>query len=704
MINLLKMGGLLGSVLVQPQTPLKWDMSPEEVEDITILDKGHITSCENVSDWLKEQSVWDENKKDEYMNFLNSDTCLKRNEKKYVIKSIHERIFFQELEAKYSQEDDQSDPSFCDTNTMTGSGIGTCHNTGIGGMLTQSQMEHGSTTFIGSSWFNPEYIYPGPIGNKSNHPLMINGVPVRKHGRDSMQVLERGLSHDLTDIFWSNQYIETVYQSEDNLSKFVASYMRNRRLGETISSALSVFVDAFLSNKVGKVTGKITQGLKKAIQLETVSLGRKAILTAQLVGVEKIGSQFSSEISGRIEQTVGSNINQGLKESLREINEIMRGIEIDFNPDEVVRAHHAQSIGEKVFDFIKSTGEIALMVLQPELVSCVIAMEAELKLAPTYTGYSMSSNAKENGLNTWRAYMENKFSVMANMAYHYSNKLSRGVSWRIETTNNLWTTIYIKGGQDNENGWTQLDWISSNSFNSKTFAPYVSLADQGLSSSKVWSWTKDVDTSSRGELVAEDVHKQISSDIDEFHEIQTGGVEYSKHHKYFNVKWYLNVKKPNSELKRFKLGGGMNLFEDDHADDNQDKTGKERFNIEDKGGVYRISAEDKIWITMEFDDGKVRNMLLDNEFTQAFQWLQSNYINTRVDQKTGLRYDPITSKRSIYITFDSIEFDTIRWRTYDDHGWDRTHSDHFKFKHLRINFNFKVYSQNYRYHSTSSAI
>lgn len=330
----------------------------------------------------------------------------------------------------------------------------------------------------------------------------------------------------------------------------------------------------------------------------------------------------------------------------------------------------------------------------------------------TENGHTTLSNMADHGLNDWDFQLKNNADTISKLQMEFSEGCIHGVSWMvkdaIDSTPNLW----IKPGQSATTSWVKL----SNDFYDPTthlvkksfvwgekirFVGYegtTKLAEQCRAQDGfygVLSGTSITDS----HKVYEDV---LEVGIPEILRSQTGEVEKSDTNKNFTMSLISRTLHPMYKyFMDFEGAPGIVVHENDHDDDNAVKGWNWNSNWNNNPPVilrdWIYSNEDYMHFKIHFDDGKEkmfpqldsRLRLVARRAAEFFEYVvrygsHPHYENGERDDSKP--FQPFHKDMHIIPVFhlSHVSFGWIKFNTFDDKGYDDTHSDYFRFGNAKI--------------------
>ena len=315
-------------------------------------------------------------------------------------------------------------------------------------------------------------------------------------------------------------------------------------------------------------------------------------------------------------------------------------------------------------------------------------------------GATILSNMADHGLNDWKFQWNNNAEVMSKIEFEFSEGCLHGVSWKVKDT--IWRTpdLWIRPGQTTDAPWVKLSTdVYMDGRMRKQFVwgrPVRFRNYDGTASLK-----RKLDSLSRTHFEKVAYEDTVEVGIDPWLNLETGGVEYSGSHRYFHV---------SAEYGSTPIAASPSKFmhEDDHDDDNVEKGWN--WKAEWPKDSIELSVDDIMngridkGFQMRFGDGRVRAF---QELDTHMKLIQRKVLEyARFVQKLGMypiyatkpngikyiqeyrRFDP-TKIIVPSFSLDYVRFDRIKFNTYDDPGYDDTHSDHFRFGGVKIAIHVK---------------
>lgn len=480
--------------------------------------------------------------------------------------------------------------------------------------------------------------------------LKENNLMIPLSGKTNNDEAYHDFLPDVTIINWSNQYV---------YDETIKDYANNAMSDDILSMIAN---DIYSGNVTDKATeiNKIALSLQNEIVKHTLesNLKNSKLLTG-LKGLEKI-STFA---------TLFENVNNLINSLTDE-----RG---------------SEDLAKSSLSSLVDLSTIGLAALGPYGAISAALLELTIKTVPTKNGYTISENTGDHGLNDFKYQMLNNRTNMIRTAASFSENFTHGVSWMVEDGWFSLPKLWIRPGQTSLDPWVPVseEYFSVNNKNVRTFVFGVPIEEQSYHQiselRKMWLGKNGFN------LFDEQIiwTKFYEGTNDITFNVNPGGVEYSDNNRYYNINWMANVGGRSAAFE-----AAMHVHENDHDNDSSVKLWNWEGTIPGEGIEITEQSIGKIFL--KFQDNNIREFTnMSERYSEAFRNAKY-YANDVLSGKGVLledipaanaykHIDPSKNYRVKYY-LSKIKVGETRFNTYDDRGWDDTHSDYFRFNKVEI--------------------
>lgn len=550
-------------------------------------------------------------------------------------------------------------------------------------------------------------------------PIDLSGVTnqINNHhgGFDSIVNLfdSKADTSDITVFNWSNQRILELVLDTLFGNTIIQNKIKSLRKVDEIKHLTNWATDLISSGvaiKIGHIM-KNSTFFKGFFNSKAIDLGKNMTKLVNFSNwLKKTTIKTAVKVAGKKPFSIPKSLIEDWKNAKANISKkLYAGIV----PTDSSSGSLAKSVGTSIaYSAAALTGPIA-----PSAIAGVALASFFLNVYPTGNGYSAMSNWGDHGLNDWKFQMEKNFENMVAIAASFSENFIHGVSWKVEDSWFDSPDLWIRPGQSGNEPWMKLstNYLSTPRGNIKTEKKFVygtKIEEQGFESITN-ARNRFRAQKSDGHIIFEELGTIYSNgspweDYSKFTIHTPGGVEHSGSNRHYDITWYhlspsyRIIQKYYPPIKKdhfvTAFQPNMNVHENDNDDDDEIKKWNFKSKIPDGLEIGGYSPGE-IVVKFEHEEGRFYTTseawtkLLSESYQTAKKWAK-DVIGGKNPLKNGERVDLSKYRNNPYMQIvpryylHGLDIDRTKFNTYNDPGWDDTHSD--KFRHAGISVSFKI--------------
>lgn len=362
-------------------------------------------------------------------------------------------------------------------------------------------------------------------------------------------------------------------------------------------------------------------------------------------------------------------------------------------------------------------------------IGAVIGLVSELVLnvIPTPNGFTPLDNMFDHGLNDWDFQLRHNTSNVLGIALAFSEDLSHGISWKVKDSILDTPDLWVRPGQVADQPWILLskDYIPA----PQVIVNPVTGGEQlvySVPATKTFNWGIPIEmqgfeglTNLRRrydsiEKTTDNLEYQDTLQVDfytEYSEITATPPHKGVMQADSNRNYEITFNYIDSNGVSTPFTPAQTVHENDHDNDGSVKFGNWKGDLPSDGipindnsvGSFELSFEDgnklqlpdmtkmlKIALTKAKE---YANFVLSygmhprmSSSTHSIEISSGSSASTGIDTRNFVAFDQTKNYVAKYYV-KSLWTTETRFNTYDDRGWDDTHSDNFRFKNTSIGIN-----------------